>query len=109
MPDQILVIGRTFLFDFGDGAKYQLRLEDDHQLTVTVVVDANYPAGIVNHFETQRTEIRPNIYMVTWTEPDTGNTVVHVQDFENGIAYANITDVASGAFWNLKGTITRLG
>jgi hypothetical protein len=23
---------------------------------------------------------------VTWTEPDSGNTVAHVQDFENGIA-----------------------
>jgi hypothetical protein len=109
MSMQIPVVGRRFLFDFGENAKYDLDFEDAHTLTVTVVADPAYPAGTVNQFEVQRTEIRPNVYMVTWTEPDTGNTVVHVQDFDAEIAYTNITDLASKRFWNLKGQITSAG
>ena len=54
------------------------------------------------------TEIRPDVYMVTWVEPATGNTVTHVQDYRENIAYTNITDLASKAFWRLKGAIKRV-
>jgi hypothetical protein len=54
------------------------------------------------------TEIRPNVYMITWIEPDTKNTVTHIDDFEKHIAYTNITDVESKQFYNLKGTIEPL-
>jgi hypothetical protein len=109
MSAQIPVIGKRFLFDFGENAKYELDFTDADSLVVTVVADPAYTAGTVNRFQIQRTEIRPNVYMVTWVEPATGNTVVHVQDFEDEIAYTNITDVASKGFWNLKGQITPTG
>jgi hypothetical protein len=44
----------------------------------------------------------------TWIEPDTGNTVTHVDDFENLIAHTNITDLASKGFWRLSGQIKPL-
>jgi len=31
--------------------------------------------------------------------------VTHVEDYERGIAFTNITDFASKQFWRLKGTI----
>lgn len=54
------------------------------------------------------TTIRPNVYMVTWIEPATGNTVTHVEDFENGVVFTNITDLASKQFWRLAGQLRAL-
>jgi len=102
------VIGHKFNFHFGDNAVYQLRFIDDKHLDVIVVKDFNYPAGTLNHFEIQMAEVRPNVFMVTWVEPDTKNTVTHLEDYENNIAYTNITDITSKQFYNLKGTIERL-
>ncbi|MER5178269.1 hypothetical protein ABT009_07810 [Streptomyces sp. NPDC002896] len=106
MAEQIPVIGRSFLYDFGESAKYKLHFLAEDKLDVTVVADTSYASGTVNRFDIARTELRSNLWMVTWTEPATGNTVTHVQDYENGIAYTNITDLASRGFWNLKGHIT---
>lgn len=105
MTALIQIIGRQFVFDFGDNAKYELNFIAEDMLEVTVVADANYPAGTLNKFNITRTQLRPDLYMVTWVEEDTGNTVTHVQDFENLTAYTNITDLASRGFWNLKGQI----
>ncbi|MES2003313.1 MAG: MoaF N-terminal domain-containing protein [Bacteroidota bacterium] len=102
------IIGHKFNFQFGENAVYQLRFLDAKHLDVTVVKDPNYATGTLNHFEIQMTEVRSNVYMVTWVEPDTKNTVTHLEDFENNIAYTNITDVASKQFYNLKGTIERI-
>jgi len=102
------IIGHKFNFHFGENAVYQLYFIDDKHLDVTVVKDFNYPLGTLSHFEIQMTEIRPNVYMVTWIEPDTKNTVTHLEDYENNIAYTNITDIASNQFCNLKGTIERI-
>jgi hypothetical protein len=76
---------------------------------VTVLADPTYPVGTVNHFEIHWIETRPDLYMVTWAEPETGNTVVHVQDFAREIAYANVTNLALRGFSKLTGQITPLG
>jgi hypothetical protein len=108
MPSTVHVIGREFDFDFGDQAAYRLHFVDETHLDVTVIADASYPPGTVNHFEIEMTEIRPDVHMITWVEPQTGNTVTHVDDFANNIAYTNITDLASKGFWRLKGEIKPL-
>jgi phenolic acid decarboxylase len=105
MPSTVQVIGREFDFDFGEQAVYRLHFIDETHLDVTVVADASYPAGTVNHFEIEMTKIRADVYMVTWIEPATGNTVTHVEDFANNIAYTNITDLATSSFWRLNGGI----
>ena len=101
------MVGNTYLFDFGDSAQYELHFVSDTALDVTVVADANYPAGTLNHFDIQITPVRDHVYMVTWVEQDTGNTVTHVEDFENSVVWTNITDIASKGFWRLKGNITK--
>ena len=105
MPSAVQVIGREFNFDFGEQAVYRLHFIDDAHLDVTVVADPSYPAGTLNHFEIKITEIRPDVYMITWIEPATGNSVTHVDDFASNIAYSNITDLGSKGFWRLKGRI----
>lgn len=108
MASHVQVIGREFEFNFGEQAIYRLHFIDADHLEVTVVADAGYPAGTVNHFEIVMTEICPDVHMITWIEPATGNTVTHVDDFANSIAYTNITDLESKGFWRLKGTINAL-
>ena len=100
------MVGKAYLFDFGRGAKYELRFLSASRLDVTVVEDANYPAGTLNRFTIEITPLRDRLYMVTWVEEDTGNTVTHVEDFANGVVWTNITDIASKGFWRLKGAIT---
>jgi hypothetical protein len=105
MSGTVQVIGKTFDFVFGKDAVYRLHFVDAQHLDVTVVADPAYAKGTLNHFDMTMTEIRPDAYMVTWIEPVTGNTVTHVEDFANHIAYTNITDLASKGFWRLKGEI----
>jgi hypothetical protein len=108
VSSSIQVLGREFEYTFSPEAIYRLNFLDDTHVDVTVVADAGYPAGTLNHFETQMTEIRPDVHLITWIEPATGNTVTHVDDFAGNISYTNITDLASGAFWRMTGTITPL-
>jgi hypothetical protein len=50
-------------------------------------------------------EIRPQVFMVYWTEPKSGARVVHVEDFERGVVFGNTAD---GAFIHAKGTLKRV-
>jgi hypothetical protein len=52
------------------------------------------------------TPIRPEIFLICWQEADK-TTVVHVEDFENGIVYTNITQ-RGGAFICRRGTLTKV-
>ena len=49
------------------------------------------------------TPIRPGVFMVCWQEADK-TTVVHVQDFENGIVHTNVTE-SNGVFIHYSGTL----
>lgn len=105
--EQLSPVGHEYDFEFGADARYRLLFVDDTSLQVTVLADAGYPAGTINHFDIEMTSVAPGIYMITWIEPATGNTVTHVDDFGAGVAYTNITDLASAGFWRVRGTITR--
>ena len=52
-------------------------------------------------------EIRPQVFMVYWTEPKSGSNVTHVEDFERGVVYTNIAR-RDGQFFNLKGTLQKV-
>src|SRR6266699_2150719 len=41
------------------------------------------------------TLIRPGVFLISWQEADK-TTVVHVQDFENGIVHTNVTEPNGG-------------
>jgi len=105
MSDKVQIFGKQFDFVFSKDAIYRLPFIDATHLDVTVVADSGYAPGTLNHFDIEMTEIRPDVYMVTWIEPATGNTVTHVDDFRNNVSFTNITDLASKALWRMKGTI----
>lgn len=101
MENKIEVIGNKFKADFGDYA-FELNFESEIQLTWKALTNDGFGA-----FETvtiTKTEIRPNVYMVYWKEKS-GTTVTHVEDFEKGIVYTNITS-PDNSFLNLKGKLT---
>jgi len=52
------------------------------------------------------TPIRPGVFLICWQEADK-TTVVHVQDFENGIVHTHITE-RIGAFIRRSGTLKKL-
>ena len=101
MSNTIQIIGKKFQANFGDFA-FELNFESETQLTWRAL--SNQGFGDAETVSITKTAIRPNVYMVYWKEKS-GTTVTHLEDFENGIVYTNITD-PDNHFINLKGTLT---
>ena len=101
---KIQVIGKKFKANFGGEFVFQLDFHSDTEMTYAPLLENGLCAS-----ETVRTtmvEIRPNVYMVYWKEKS-NTTVVHVEDFENGVVHTNIT-VDKDTFLNLSGTLTEI-
>jgi glyoxylase-like metal-dependent hydrolase (beta-lactamase superfamily II) len=64
----------------------------------------NSPVGTADTVEYTVTEIATNVFMVYWHEPHLGDNVVHIQDYNQGIVYTNISN-RNGEFLHLKGTL----
>lgn len=101
MENKIDVIGNKFKADFGEFA-FELNFESENQLTWRAF--NNSSLGAIETVKIQKTEIRPNVYMVTWKEKS-GTTVTHLEDFEKQTLYTNIT-TPDHNFINLKGKLT---
>ncbi|PWW20581.1 MoaF-related domain-containing protein [Chryseobacterium sp. AG844] len=101
---KIEVIGNKFKADFGDYS-FELNFESETQLTWKAL--ANEGFGAWETVQMTKIEIRPNVYMMYWKEKS-GTTVTHVEDFEMGLLYTNITSPEHN-FLNLKGTLSLMG
>lgn len=95
------LIGHNIRVTFGDLA-FDLNFKDYKNMSF--FGKSPTVEGITDDVVYTAIEIRPNVYMVYWLEPKSGDNVVHVQDLENGIVYTNIA-APHGLFTNLKGTI----
>ena len=101
------VIGHSYKVDFGQ-AQFRLNFHSETEMSfVSLAPNGTAPQGQTVKVAITRTQIRPNVFMVYWTEPSLGNTVVHVQDFENSKVWTNIT-MPGGKFLNLAGTLTHI-
>ena len=60
MAGDIQVVGRTFRFDFGENAAYELHFLSATRLEVTVVADAAYPEETLNKFDIEMADLWPN-------------------------------------------------
>ncbi len=60
--------------------------------------------GAADSVEYTATEIAKNVFMVYWHEPHFGDNVVHIQDYNQGVVYTNISH-PNGEFLHLKGTL----
>ena len=90
---QFIAVGKVVQVTFGDFA-FKLDFTDDKTITDTVQYTA--------------VEIRPKVYMVYWHEPQSGDNVTHIEDFERGEVYTNIA-AKDGSFTHLKGQLKIVG
>ena len=52
------------------------------------------------------TAIRPGVFLMTWRESN-GTAVVHVQDYERSVVYANVS-LPGSAFITMQGRLTKV-
>ncbi len=100
---KIQVIGNKFKANFGEYS-FQLHFESETRMTWKALTNEGF--GDQETVNITKVEIRLNVYMIYWREKS-GTTVTHVEDFENGIVYTNITD-PKNKFLNLKGTLLKI-
>lgn len=100
--DAYPLIGKKAQADFGGDFVFELNFIDNKHMTFTGIKGTQ--KGVTDNVIYTAIEVAPKVYMVYWTEPSTNTHVVHVQDFNKGSAYTNISS-PNGAFTNLKGTI----
>jgi len=89
-------IGHEYQVDFGGGNAFTIAFKSDKEMTFTKLQDPNKGQIETIYFTQKR--IRDGIHMVYWQEANK-TTVVHVEDFAEGVVYTNIT-APDGSFFN---------
>jgi hypothetical protein len=56
--------------------------------------------------QTKIIELRPKLFMITWQEPNM-ESVTEIEDYENGVLYANITS-PKDHFFTLKAKLSKI-
>ncbi|MGP2961464.1 MoaF-related domain-containing protein [Serratia ureilytica] len=102
---QFIAVGKVVQVTFGDFA-FKLDFTDDKTMTFTGIGEASQ--GITDTVQYTAVEIRPKVYMVYWHEPQSGDNVTHIEDFERGEVYTNIA-AKDGSFTHLKGQLKIVG
>ncbi len=106
----VQVIGNSFKVNFGAPFIFKPNFESETDMSF-VQIDENgneIENALKGSVNITRVEIRPNVYMVYWSEPFNNDTnVTHVQDFEKGWVWTNIATPGQ-PFVNLNGPLTQL-
>jgi len=95
-----LPIERNMVVDFGK-VKFRLTFKDNLTMNFKNISATNGDQETVNY---KAVEVAKNVFMVYWHELQSGDNVVHVQDFNNHVVYTNIAG-KDGSFIHLKGTL----
>lgn len=99
-------VGHVYEAKFGDLAYHLDFKADGKTMEFSSVGTAAPVAEPVVAVTYTATEVAPQVFMVTWDEPD-GSTVTHVEDFGQEIVYTNIT-LPDHQFLNYKGSFKLL-
>lgn len=100
------LIGNTYRMNVGV-LETELFFETSDSMIFTVIEGGELTEnGYSERVHITIVQIRPHVYMVAWKE-NSGATVIHVEDHENGIIYSNAT-LADGSFYKMKGTIQQI-
>lgn len=97
-------VGHEYRVDFGNGNAFSLAFQSDKQMKFTKLEEPGIGQAETVQF-TQR-KIRDGVYLVYWQEASK-TTVVHVEDFVEGMVYTNIT-TPDGTFYNSSSRLTKL-
>ncbi len=95
--------GHVYEAHFGSWV-HHLHFESETVMTLTTA-EGPYE-GASETVQIAVTPIRPGVFMVCWQEANR-TTVVHIEDFENGIVHTNITERV-GSFIHRSGTLKKL-
>src|SRR5258708_40025591 len=85
-------VGHVYEANFGSWV-HQLHFKSETVMTLTNI-EGPY-SGTSETVQIAVTLIRPGLFMISWQEADR-TTVVHVEDFENGIVHTNVTEPRGG-------------
>jgi hypothetical protein len=96
------IIKQLFEADFGEKA-FTLFYENNHKLFLTEVKGPD--VGRIQNLSVNIVELRPKLFMVNWQE-ENKLTVTDIEDYENGIVYANMT-APNNNFISAKGTLQK--
>lgn len=105
MSDNLNPVGKKFRFDLGD---LRVNYSFDSPDKASFVVENGAGLAPDGHTETvaiELTQIRPGVYLNSWVEAS-GATVSHLEDFETGALYSNVS--IDGQIHRFSGSITRL-
>ncbi|MEO6919882.1 MAG: hypothetical protein ABI171_12850 [Collimonas sp.] len=76
--------------------------------TLSIFCRSGIFKGITETVQYTAVKIRPHVYMAYWHEPESKLNVVHVEDFEHGTVYTNVS-YPDGTFVHFKGSIKIVG
>jgi len=96
-------VGHVYEANFGSWVHY-LHFKSETVMTLTNI-EGPY-SGTAETVQISVTLIRPGIFMISWQEADR-TTVVHVEDYENGIVHTNVTE-PRGVFIRRRGTLKKV-
>lgn len=96
-------VGHVYEANFG-GWVHHLHFKSETVMTLTI---AEGPfKGTTETVQITVTPIRPGVFLTSWQELDK-TTVVHLEDYENGIVHTNVTQ-RNGAFIRCSGTLKQV-
>jgi hypothetical protein len=99
---EAIFVDKTFHLSYKD--------EGDGKATLTLIEIRGPNSGNMLLLPVKIVELRPKLFMVTWQEPNK-ETVTEIEDYENGVLYANITS-PKDKFFTLRAelrTLTKTG
>lgn len=102
-------VGQTWLADLGTDTPlghFTVEITFNTETSVTFNVITGTIAGRTETMDYTTTQVRDGLYVVRWTEPDSGDHVTHIEDYTEGACMAS--SVVGGQFVQLAGTWTRV-
>jgi len=96
-------IGHTYVFDLGS-VEIEQHFPSAEQMHFTVLTGPR--AGFKETVAIDIKMIRPSVFLTSWQERDR-TVVVHVEDFDAGVFYSNIT-FPNGSFQRVTGKMRRV-
>lgn len=102
-------VGQTWLADLGSGTPlghFTIEITFDSETRATYLVTGGTFKDNTETMDYTTTKLRDGLYAVRWTEPESGNMVTHIDDYQEGTCLAS--SVIGGQFVQFSGTWTRV-
>jgi molybdenum cofactor biosynthesis MoaF-like protein len=96
-------VGHVYEANFGSWVHY-LHFQSETTMTLT---NAEGPfKGYIEAIQIMVIPIRPGVFLTSWQERDK-TTVVHIEDYENGLVHTNVTQ-RNGTLIRRSGTLKQV-